>query len=146
MARLSQRVSQRVSAMWSTVKCPRCEAVVPVPKAIPEDAPESQPRVAGKRWSFIWTAPRGDFCPECDFPLSKYFGRLKWIRTVMVGVSIVLLAFVLQVVGFIGQFGDGYLQTMRNLIRAGTVVFAVGFVGVVVGGKRGPFRVGSPPQ
>ena len=61
----------------------------------------------------------------------------------MVGVTIVLVALVLQVIGSIGQFGDRYLGTMRNVIRVGALVFAVGFVGVVVGGRRDTYRVGS---
>ena len=127
---------QRVSAMWSTVKCPRCGAMVPISPPPEASAPENQPRADGKRWSFVWRAPRGDFCPECDFPLSKYFGRLKWIRTLMVGLTIVLLALALQVVGVLAQLGGEYGTLMRNAVRVGAAVFAVGAVGVVVGGKR----------
>ncbi|MCH7717619.1 MAG: hypothetical protein IH876_15945 [Gemmatimonadetes bacterium] len=130
------RLSQRVSAMWTTVKCPKCDTLVPVQKPSEVTAPPQPSQGDGKRWSFIWLMPRGDFCPECDFPLSKYFGRLKWIRTVMVGVSIVLVALVLQVIGAIGQFGAAYLGVMRDVIRAGVLVFGVGAVGVVVGGRR----------
>ncbi|MCH7490612.1 MAG: hypothetical protein IID05_07945 [Gemmatimonadetes bacterium] len=130
------RLSQRVNAMWTTVKCPKCDTLVPVQKQNEVTAPTQPSQGDGKRWSFIWLMPRGDFCPECDFPLSKYFGRLKWIRTVMVGVSIVLAALVLQVIGAIGQFGAAYLGVMRDVIRAGVLVFGVGAVGVVVGGRR----------
>ncbi|MCZ6737956.1 MAG: hypothetical protein O7B77_08260 [Actinobacteria bacterium] len=130
------RLSQRVNAMWTTVKCPKCDTLVPVQKPSEVTAPTQPSQGDGKRWSFIWLMPRGDFCPECDFPLSKYFGRLKWIRTVMVGVSIVLVALVLQVIGAIGQFGVDYLHLMRDVIRVGVVVFGVGAVGVIVGKRR----------
>ncbi len=130
------RLSQRVSAMWTTVKCPKCDTLVPVRKPSEVTPPQQGSQGGGKRFSFIWLMPHGDFCPECDFPLSKYFGRLKWIRTVMVGVSIVLVALVLQVVGAIGQFGADYLRVMRDVIRVGVVVFGVGAVGVIVGRRR----------
>ncbi len=130
------RLSQRVSAMWTTVKCPKCSMLVPVKKPSEVTAPPQPSQGGGKRFSFIWLMPQGDFCPECDFPLSKYFGRLKWIRTLMVGVSIVLVALVLQVIGAIGQFGVDYLHLMRDAIRVGVVVFGVGAVGVIVGKRR----------
>ena len=130
------RLSQRVSAMWTTVKCPKCSMLVPVRKPREVTAPPQPSQSGGKRFSFIWLMPQGDFCPECDFPLSKYFGRLKWIRTLMVGVSIVLVALVLQVIGAIGQFGVGYLHVMRDVIRVGVVVFGVGAVGTIVGKRR----------
>ncbi len=130
------RLSQRVGAMWKTVKCPKCGTLVPVQKPSEVTAPPQPSQGGGKRFSFIWLMPQGDFCPECDFPLSKYFGRLKWIRTLMVGLTIVLLALALQVVGVLGQLGGEYGSLMRNAVRVGAAVFAVGAVGVVVGGKR----------
>jgi hypothetical protein len=92
------RLTQRLSTMFSAVKCPRCGMLVQ-PDSLP--APEGPPDSPGpandeKRWSFLWVAPRGDVCPECEFPLSKYFGRLKWIRTAGVGVSIVIVSLVFQ--------------------------------------------------
>lgn len=88
------------------------------------------------RWSFLWLAPRGDFCPHCDFPLSKYFGRLKWIRTFVVGVAVVVLAFAGEIIGHIGRLGTTYFWIMRNAVRLGALVAAVGFTGVIVGGRR----------
>ena len=135
------RLSQRMSAMWSTIRCPRCRALVPVERPIeplgPSDAPAPPGQEEGKRWSVLWTAPRGDFCPERDFPLSKYFGRIKWIRTLMVGVGIVLVAIVFQIVGVVGLFGHAYIRTVQIVVALGAAVALVGAVGVVVGGKHG---------
>jgi hypothetical protein len=94
-----------------------------------------------KRWSFLWVAPRGDICPDCDFPLSKYLGRLKWIRIMTVGVTIVVIGLLLQVIGSIGQLGDAYVGVMRRVILAGAAIFAVGFVGVIIGGRHKTLRV-----
>ena len=147
------RVSHRVSAMWSTVKCPKCETRVPVGAALGTGRPSQQAAnvdaeaESGTRWSFIWTPPRGDFCPECDFPLSKYFGRLKWIRTMMVGVAIVILAFIAQVIGAVGPDGPTFLPMMRQVMRVGAVVFGIGVVGIIIPGKHGPdaFRADIGP-
>jgi hypothetical protein len=100
----------------------------------------------GTRWSFIWTPPRGDFCPECDFPLSKYFGRLKWIRTMMVGVAIVVLAFIAQIFGSVGPDGPTFLPMMRQVMRIGAVVFGVGVVGIIIGGKHSPDQYRAEPR
>lgn len=131
------RLTQRVSTMWSMVKCPRCGMMVQ-PDSLP--APESSPDAPGgdeKRWSFLWVAPRGDVCPECEFPLSKYFGRLKWIRTALVGLAIVALALVLQIGGVIASAEPPYIHTMQGAILVGAAVTAVGIVGVLVGGRHG---------
>jgi hypothetical protein len=98
-----------------------------------------------QRWSFLWSPPRGDFCPECEFPLSKYFGRLKWIRTMVVGVAIVLAALFLQIVGSVGRFGHTYIEIMRIVVIVGAIVAAVGIVGVLIGGRHGRVRVTGGP-
>ena len=111
------RFTQSLNAAWSTVKCPRCGTKVDpaeLAKADAEAANAAADNAAdpdGKRWSFLWTPPRGDFCPECEFPLSKYFGRIKWIRTLIVGVGIVILAVTVQIVGSVARLGEGFLQT-----------------------------------
>ena len=134
------RLSQRVIEVWSKVKCPGCDALVDPRDLIVGDAVPTPAGGDGKRWSFIWLPPRGDFCPACDFPLSKYFGRLKWIRTLMVGVGIVVLGVVGEVVGQIGDLDSGYFWIMRNTVRIGALVGGVGVVGVVVGGRHGRVR------
>ncbi len=146
------RVSQRVSAMWSTVKCPKCETRVPVGAALGTGRPSQQAAnvdaeaESGTRWSFIWTPPRGDFCPECDFPLSKFFGRLKWILTMMVGVAIVISAFIAQVIGAVGPDGPTFLPMMRQVMRVGVVVFGIGVVGIIIPGRHGPDSFRAQPR
>ncbi|UCG88687.1 MAG: hypothetical protein JSW71_09170 [Gemmatimonadota bacterium] len=117
------------------VKCPRCGMLVQ-PDNLP--APQGSPDSSGgdeKRWSFLWVAPRGDVCPECEFPLSKYFGRLKWIRTTMVGLVIVALALVLQIGGVIASAEPPYIHTMQAAIIVGAAITAVGIIGVLIGGR-----------
>jgi len=135
------RLTQRLSTVWSTVKCPRCGNVVHPDMLGIEGASPASPPQDEKRWSFLWVAPRGDICPECDFPLSKYLGRLKWIRIMTVGVTIVVIAFLLQVAGSIGQLGDAYVAVTRKVILVGAAIFAVGFVGVIIGGRHKTMRI-----
>ena len=135
------RLSQSISGMWSAVKCPRCGNLVQPMRSSIVDARPTQAPEDDKRWSFLWAAPRGDFCPECDFPLSKYFGRLKWIRIVMVGVTISIVALLLQLVGAIGLFGFTYIRIMRSIVLFGAIVACVGAVGVLIGGRHGRVRV-----
>ncbi len=137
------RLTQRLSTMFSAVKCPRCGMVVQ-PDSIPAPQDPSSAPVAGgdeKRWSFLWVAPRGDVCPECEFPLSKYFGRLKWIRTAAFGVLIVMVSLLLQIVGSIGQLGTAFVRIWQMTIIVGAVIAAVGIVGVIVGGRHRTVRV-----
>ncbi len=135
------RLTQRLSTMFSAVKCPRCGMLVqPGDLPLPE-GPPGAPGGDEKRWSFLWVAPRGDVCPECEFPLSKYFGRLKWIRTLAGGVGIVMVSLVFQVVGSIGQLGTAYVRIWQTTILLGAVVAAIGFVGVVIGGRHRTVRV-----
>lgn len=128
------RLSQRISSVWTAVKCPKCGMLV---------APTSQPAgdgkpagdAQGKRWSFLWVEPRGDFCPECEFPLSKYFGRLKWIRTAMIGVAVVLAALVLQLLGIVLILGPRYNTVMKSALLVGAAATVIGVAGVVIGGR-----------
>ena len=126
------RLSQRISTVWSTVKCPRCGMFVhPDHLAVASASPT--PGADEKRWSLLWRPPRGDICPECDFPLSKYFGRLKWIRLMMVGVAIVLVALFLQMIGLVAQISSVYIVFLKRSVLAGAVLFGIGFAGVILG-------------
>ena len=135
------RLTQRVTAVWTTVKCPRCGAQIdPDTLTTAELAANIPEQPEGKRWSFVWTPPRGDFCPDCDFPMSKYFGRLKWIRTLSVGVAAIILFVTLQIIGSMARFGEAYTVTMQVLVLAAGAVALVGMAGVIVGGKHKTVR------
>jgi len=138
------RITKSVSAMWSLVKCPKCGELVDPSALIYEEPTPPAGESDGKRWSFVWTTPRGDFCPKCEFPLSKYFGRLRWIRALMVGVAIVVVAFASQMLGHLFRLGDVYYQITKYAIRLGALVALVGTLGVVIGGKRGVVRAVDP--
>lgn len=131
------RLSQRISAVWSTVKCPRCNAQVNPHALVRDELPPGAAEATEERWSFIWVRPRGDFCPECEFPLSKYFGRLKWIRTLMVGVAILLVFFLLQFIVVIRNMGTPLVRVMQVGVFTGALVAGVGIVGTIVGGRHG---------
>ena len=131
------RLSQRISAVWNTVRCPRCNATVDPGTLVRDGIPARDSEAVQKRWSFIWVQPRGDFCPECEFPLSKYFGRLKWIRTLMVGVAVLVVFFVLQFIVVIRNMGTPLVRVMQVGVFTGALVAMVGIVGPIVGGKHG---------
>jgi len=127
------RLTQRISTMWSAVKCPRCGKVVQPGALVPEDG--STPPPDDARWSFLWTPPRGDVCPECEFPLSKYFGRLKWIRTFVIGVAIVILSVALQLIGLGIRPRTRFVQFTMIGVLIGAAVTVVGALGIIIGGK-----------
>ena len=133
------RLSDQAKAAWSTVKCPGCSTRVDPKKLVFEDTTPTPAGSNGKRWSFLWSVPRGDFCPNCDFPLSRYFGRLKWIRTLMVGLAVVLVSLAAQMVGNIAGFSN--YEITRNAIRIGAAVSGVGIIGIIVGGRHGTVRI-----
>lgn len=130
------RISARISAAWTTVRCPGCDKNVvpstgPVPGAPPPSASDSS-----KRWSFIWLQPSGAICPECFFPLDRYAKRLKWVQTFIMGVALVSLSIVLLIVAMLGGF-EGWLRTLLRITAvAGVAALVVGLVGIIVGGRR----------
>lgn len=134
------RLTQRVTAVWSTVKCPRCGARVDPNNLGSGDQSAQPPADSEKRWSFVWTPPRGDFCPECEFPMSKYFGRIKWIRTFGVGIVMVLLFVTMQIIGSVARIGEAFTVTMQILVALGGIISIIGIVGIIVGGKRAAVR------
>jgi hypothetical protein len=129
------RLTQRVTAVWTTVKCPRCGTQIDPEKLAAAAADATPPEGDGKRWSFVWTPPRGDFCPECEFPMSKYFGRLRWIRTLGIGAAMVIMFVTLQIIGSLLRIGEAYTITMQVLVLIGGIISIVGIIGIVVGGK-----------
>ena len=137
------RLTQRISTMWSAVKCPRCGRLVQPDTLLPEEGAPPPAADDEKRWSFLWTPPRGDVCPECDFPLSKYFGRLKWIRTFVIGVAIVLLSVALQLIGLGIRPGTRFVQFTMAGVLIGAAVAIIGALGVIIGGKHATVRVGD---
>lgn len=68
--------------------------------------------------------------------MSKYFGRLKWIRTVTVGVGILALAFVVQVVAVARYMSNEFVDSIKIVVLFGALVAAIGTVGVVLGPRR----------
>lgn len=131
MSRISERISQAVN----TTRCPGCgERVVPVEIPAPE-TPADQERTAGQRWSFIWVPPSGESCPKCHFPLTRYARRRKWIRLLEVGIAVLTVAGLLAVAQILGDIG--FLTTIMWIATVGgAMLFAVGVVGTIVGGRR----------
>jgi len=130
------RISDRISAAWTTVRCPGCDKNVvpstgPVPGAPTPTASETAPR-----WSFIWLQPSGAICPECFFPLDRYAKRLKWVQTFIMGVALVTLSIVLLIIAMLGGF-EGWLRILLRITAvAGIVALVVGLIGIIVGGRR----------
>ncbi|NIN09979.1 MAG: hypothetical protein GTN62_01050 [Gemmatimonadales bacterium] len=137
------RVSDRIGRALSSVKCPGCGNYV-VPSIIPSGVGAAAgEQVEGKRWSFVWRPPRGEVCPQCDFPLSRYAGRIKWIRLFTAGVVLLTAAILLYVLGRISDLGGWFGWVMRATALVGVVAFLIGLVGLVVGGRHGPVQPGS---
>ena len=131
---MANRLSQTISTAWSTVKCPRCgKHVRPNQLVAASGMPVPMEGGDQKRWSLLWLPPRGDVCPDCDFPISKYMGRIKWIRLMMVSVLVVLVALLLQMMALVAQIDALYIAVLKRVILVGAVLFAVGLVGVIVG-------------
>jgi len=130
------RISQRLEAAMTTVKCPGCgKTVVPAFMAAPKDDPQATSETGG-RWSFVWRPPSGRVCPECDFPLERYARRAKWIRVFTLGVVTLTFAFLLFVAGRINPLPAWVGATERVLLGVGAAAFVVGLVGMIVGGRR----------
>ncbi len=130
------RISERLEAAMTTVKCPGCgKTVVPALLAAPkEDAGASG--APGGRWSFVWRPPSGRVCPECDFPLERYARRAKWIRVFSFGVATLMITFLLYVAGRVNPLPQWVVSLERVLLALGLVAFVVGFAGMIVGGRR----------
>ncbi len=135
-----KRISQRISAAVTMVTCPGCGTQVTPAMAEAGTSPPEE--LGGKRWSFIWLKPRGATCPQCGFPLARYFGRLKWIRLFLAGVALTTLAGAFAVLGMIGGVGGWVSWTTRVLGILGLTGLLVGGIGLVVGGRHGPNEIG----
>jgi hypothetical protein len=128
------RISTRISAAFSGVKCPGCGNHV-VPTLPPGEAAASRP---GERFSFVWRPPSGGVCPQCGFPLARFAKRVKWIRlfgsgVVLIGIAVVLLV----LVG--GEIDLTWVPVLaRVLLSLGGLAIVVGLVGLTVGGRRTP--------
>jgi len=131
------RLSQRISAAVTGVRCPGCgQFVTPTLKA-PEGPSEAEMSAPGKRWSFVWRPPSGEVCPECSFPLARFARRLKWMWTFRTGVLALLVAFALLLVKRYGGVESALNWPLRVLGVLGVLAVIVGVVGLIVGGRHG---------
>jgi hypothetical protein len=126
----------------SAVKCPACGKYV-TPTVVPPEEPstpaESGP---GKRWSFIWVPPQGEVCPDCSFPLARFARRAKWLRIFMTGIVLVTVWLLLRVLAIVVDFSSWLVWVQRVAGGVGLVALLVGFVGLLVGGRRSPLEEG----
>jgi hypothetical protein len=134
MNRISARISERVAAALATVRCPGCGHFV-VPTIAPaEDSDDAED--TAERWSFIWLPPRGEICPDCDFPLERYLHRRKWVWLLMGGVAILTISLFFVALAWVSGAQSGPLRQIP-VVAAGTglAVFLVGTIGIVIGGR-----------
>jgi hypothetical protein len=132
------RISERLSARITGVKCPGCGAfVTPTLPNMGESAGEAAGKPGG-RWSFVWRPPSGEVCPECGFPLARFARRLKWMWLFRIGVMLLTVAFVLVLVQrFAGVgTGTGMWWVLVSLGGVGLLATLIGMVGLVLGGRR----------
>jgi len=131
------RLSERISAVMTGVRCPGCGAFVTPTMPANGEAAEGVPTGPGKRWSFVWRPPSGEVCPECAFPLARFARRLKWMWTFRTGVVLLVVAFALLLVKRYAGDSGGLAWALRILGGAGVAAVAVGVVGLIVGGRSG---------
>jgi hypothetical protein len=131
------RISERISAVMTGVRCPGCSAFVTPTMAASDGSAEGAPTGPGKRWSFVWRPPSGEVCPECGFPLARFARRLKWMWTFRLGVVLLVVAFGLLLVKRYGGDAGGLVWALRISGGAGVLAVAVGVVGLIVGGRSG---------
>ncbi len=131
------RLSQRISAAITGVKCPGCGGFVTPTLKVPEGPNEAEMATSGKRWSFVWRPPSGEVCPECGFPLARFARRLKWMWMFRVGVLSLVAAFVLLLVKRYGGVENALNWPLRVLGSLGLLALVVGVVGLIVGGRSG---------
>ena len=130
------RLSQRISAAVTGVKCPGCGSFVTPTLKAPEGPSETEmPSAPGKRWSFVWRPPSGEVCPECGFPLARFARRLKWMWMFRVGVLSLVVAFVLLLVKRYGGVESALNLPLRVIGLFGLLALVVGVVGLIVGGR-----------
>ena len=130
------RISERISAAWTSVRCPGCvKNVVPSTGPVP-GAPPPGASDRAKRWSFIWLQPSGAICPECFFPLARYAKRQKWVQLFIMGVVLATLSILLFILALL----SGFETWLRLLLRVTAVVailaLVVGLAGIILGGRR----------
>jgi hypothetical protein len=137
MSRISQRISNRITEAFSTVKCPGCGKSVTPTFATPDDGSESGKDEDGKRWSFIWRPPSGEVCPECSFPISRYAYRRKWIQLFMAGIAGLTIVALLFIFAMMSGLPGWLVWIVRIGAVAALLTVVVGLVGIVVGGRHG---------
>jgi hypothetical protein len=133
-----KRISERISAAVTGVKCPGCSQFVTPTIKVPDGPSEAEMSAPGKRWSFVWRPPSGEVCPECGFPLARFARRLKWMWTFRVGVISLVLAFLLLLVKRYGSVETALNWPLRVLGLFGSLALVVGVVGLIVGGRHAP--------
>jgi len=131
------RISERISAAVTGVKCPGCNGFVTPTFKAPEEPSEAEMSAPGKRWSFVWRPPSGEVCPECGFPLARFARRLKWMWMFRAGVLSFVVAFVLLLVKRYGGVESALNLPLRALGLFGLLALVVGVVGLIVGGRSG---------
>lgn len=127
-----KRISEHISRSLSTVECPACHHQVNL-STVADDTGSS---TAGGRWSFIWVAPRGPVCPNCQFPLARYMRRLAWIRLFMTGVALLAVSLMLFILSLIGGPRSWLGWSMRIMAGLGGLLAMLGLIGIIVGGQR----------
>lgn len=137
------RVSERISAVITGVKCPGCGGFVTPTLKDADAAPETGETGPGKRWSFVWRPPSGEVCPECGFPLARFARRLKWMWSFRFGVLSLIASFVLLLVRRFGATGEGVTWAIRVLGGFGLLAVLIGIVGLIVGGRHGSEEVST---
>jgi len=129
------RIGDRVSAVFTGVKCPGCNQYVTPTFAVSSDPGAGEEAVPGKRWSFVWREPSGKVCPKCNFPLDRYSKRVKWMRLFAAGVVLLTISLLAYLMGRFGHLPAWLSWVLRASFALGVLAFVVGLLGLVLGGR-----------
>ena len=130
------RISERISARITGVRCPGCGAFVTPTLPDTSAAADAAAAKPGGRWSFVWRPPSGEVCPECSFPLARFARRLKWMWLFRIGVMLLTITFVILLIQQIGQTSVRGGWVVGVLGGVGLLAALIGIVGLVLGGRR----------
>lgn len=127
-----KRRGDRAGGGAYAVQCPGCgQYVVPSGGVL---AGKSDRAPGARGWSSLWQGTGGDFCPNCDFPLSRYAARIGWIRLLFVGIVLLMLQPLFFVLALMGALHGWFAWLVAGTATAGLGGVILALVGITIGG------------
>ena len=80
-----------------------------------------------------YAAPTGETCPDCNFPVSHYVIRKRWLRWAFTGMAALVVWVVLVAIVSLSDLRGWVGWSLRIMGAAGMFALFVGLVGLVFG-------------